>query len=186
MHRTCCLLLLLIAQSVGAEELTLARIFGEPALSGPTPRAIQVSPDGRRVGLLRGRADDQHQLDLWCYDIADGAVTLRVDSRKLVPAEQLSDAERARRERERSADYHGIVDYKWSPDSRHVLFTLSGHLYLYDLGAGATAPLRQLTHDESAILDPQFSPGGHYVSFVRDAGSVGDRTGQRHGAPSHL
>jgi dipeptidyl-peptidase-4 len=166
-HRACLLLLLVIAQSVGAEELTLARIFGDAALSGPTPRGVQLSPDGRHVGLLRGRDEDRHQLDLWSYDLADKKMTLRVDSRKLVPAEQLSAAERARRERERTADYHGIVDYKWSPDGSHVLFTLSGNLYWYDLDAKNAAPLRQLTHGDVAILDPQVSPRGRFVSFVR-------------------
>src|SRR5476651_1656298 len=75
---------------------------------------------------------------------------------------------RSRRERERIADYHGIVEYKWAPDSRHVLFTLSGSLYLCDLDAGAGPALQQLTHGGGAILDPQVSPGGRYVSFVRD------------------
>src|SRR4051812_31668960 len=128
-------LLLLVALPVTAGELSLARIFGDPALSGPTPRDVQISPDGRRVGLLRGRADDQYQLDLWSYDVADGTLKLRADSRQLMPVEQLSAAERSRRERERIADFHGIVDYKWAPDSRHVLFTLAGSLYLCDLNA---------------------------------------------------
>jgi dipeptidyl-peptidase-4 len=168
MRCTYCLLLILIAVPINASELTIARIFGDPGLSGPTPRAVQVSPDGRRVGLLRGRDDDQHQLDLWSYDVTDGALKLRVNSKLLVPAEQLSAVERARRERERIADYHGIVDYKWAPDSRHVLFTLAGSLYLCDLDAPAEASLRQLTQGGSAIIDPQVSPGGRYVSFVRD------------------
>jgi len=169
MRRAYPLLLLILAMPPAlASELTLQRIFGDPALSGPTPREVQISPDGRRVGLLRGRSDDQHQLDLWSYDIADGALKLRVDSKQLAPAEQLSAAERARRERERTADFHGIVDYKWAPDSHHVLFTLSGSLYLYDLNAAGGAALRQLAHGGAAILDPQVSPGGRYVSFVRD------------------
>ena len=168
MRRVYCLLLILIARPIGASELTIERIFADPALSGPTPRVVQVSPDGRRVGLLRGRKDDQHQLDLWSYDIADAALKLRVNSKELVPTEQLSAAERARRERERVADYHGIVNYKWAPDSRHVLFTLAGSLYLCDLDAGAKSSLRQLTHGGTAILDPQVSPGGRYASFVRD------------------
>ena len=160
-------LLCLIALPAGAGELTLERIFGDPALSGPTPRNVQVSPDGRRVGLLRGRADDQHQLDFWSYDVADGALKLRVDSKQLAPREQLSTEERARRERERIADFHGIVDYKWAPDGRHVLFTLSGNLYLFDLGGPSGQSPRQLTQGGAAVLDPQVSPRGRYVSFVR-------------------
>jgi len=69
MRSLCLLLLGLVALPAASDELTIARIFGDPALSGPTPRAVQVSPDGRRVGLLRGRDDDQRQLDFWSYDV---------------------------------------------------------------------------------------------------------------------
>jgi dipeptidyl-peptidase-4 len=168
MRRIYSLLLLLMPIAAMSSELSIQRIFGDPSLSGPTPRAVKVSPDGQRVGLLRGRATDQHQLDLWTYDVKDGTLQMRVDSKRLAPAEQLSEPERARRERERIADYHGIVDYDWAPDSHQVLFTLNGNLFLYDLDAPAESALRQLTHGSQAILDPQVSPKGGYVSFVRN------------------
>jgi dipeptidyl-peptidase-4 len=167
MRRICCLLLLLMPLSGMSNELTIERIFADPALAGPTPRAVKVSPDGRRVGLLRGRPTDQYQLDLWTYDVKDASMQMRVDSQRLAPSENLSDAERARRERERIADFHGIVNYDWAPDSHQVLFTLNGNLYLYDLDAPANAALRQLTHGTQSVLDPQVSPKGGYVSFVR-------------------
>jgi dipeptidyl-peptidase 4 len=151
-----------------ANELTIARIFGDPALSGATPRAVKISPDGTRVAMLRGRDTDQHRLDLWSYDLRDGALRMRVDSSRLVAVEQLSLAERSRRERERIADFHGIVSYDWAPDSRHVLFTLGGNLYLADMDAAASDSVRQLTHGGDPVLDPQMSPRGRYVSFVRD------------------
>jgi dipeptidyl-peptidase-4 len=166
-RRLYCLWLLLMALPAAAGDLTLERIFGDPALAGAIPRGVKVSPDGRRVGLLQGRATDRHQLDLWTYDVKTGKLEMRVDSTRLVPAEQLSDAEKARRERERIADFHGIVDYDWAPDGRHVLFTLGGNLYLYDLDAPATAALRRLTQAAEPIIDPQVSPRGRYVSFVR-------------------
>jgi len=182
MRRICLLLLSLIPMAAMSSELTIERIFGDPALAGPTPRGVKVSPDGQRVGLLRGRASDQHQLDLWTYDVKDSALQMRVDSKKLAPAEQLSEAERARRERERTADFHGIVDYDWAPDSHEVLFTLSGNLYLYDLDAPAETALRQLTHGSQAVLDPQVSPKGGYVSFVRDQNLwvIDLKSGQEH------
>ncbi len=173
MQRLCALLLLSIVlpavtAPARAGDLTIERIFGDPALSGPTPRAVKTSPDGSKVGLVRGRASDQHQLDFWSYDVRDRTLRMRVDSKRLAAVEQLSAAERSRRERERTADYHGIVDYEWAPDSRHVLFTLSGNLYLADLAAPAGASPRQLTRGGAPILDPQVSPRGRYVSFVRD------------------
>jgi len=163
-----CLLLMLLALPAAAKDLTLERIFADPDLAGATPRGVKVSPDGRRVGLLRGRASDRHQLDLWTYDIKSGRLEMRVDSTRLVPEEHLSDAERARRERERTADFHGIVDYDWAPDGRRVLFTLGGSLYLYDLDAQPSGALRQLTPANHPVIDPKVSPRGRYVSFVRD------------------
>jgi dipeptidyl-peptidase-4 len=165
---TGCVLLMLLCLPAAAGELSLERIFADPALTGPTPHGVKVSPDGQRVGLLRGRATDQHQLDLWTYEVKSGRLEMRVDSTQLAPKEQLSDAERARRERERTADFHGIVDYEWAPDGRHVLFTLGGALYLYDLDAKADPALRRLTQTPQAVIDAQVSPRGGYVSFVRD------------------
>ena len=49
-----------------------------------------------------------------------------------------------------------------------MLFTLAGSLYLCDLDAAAESSLRQLTHGGAPVVDPQVSPGGRYVSFVRD------------------
>jgi dipeptidyl-peptidase 4 len=162
------LTLMLLAMPAAANDLTLERIFADPSLAGPTPRGVKVSPDGGRVALLRGRATDGHQLDLWTYDVKTGRLELRVDSTQLSPQEHLSDAERARRERERTADYRGIVDYDWAPDGRHVLFTIGGYLYLYDLDAQAGSALRRLTQTTHPLIDPQMSPRGRYVSFVRD------------------
>lgn len=160
-------MLCLALSSANAAELTLDRIFGDPALAGPTPREVKVSPDGTRVSFVRGRSDDQHQLDLWEYNLKDRTMRLLVDSRQLLPDEQLGDAEKARRERERTADFHGIVHYDWAPDGRRLLFPLGGELYLYDLDGGGNA-LRQLTHGEGVAIDPKVSPKGGYVSFLRE------------------
>jgi len=44
--------------------------------------------------MLQGRESDQYQLDLWSYDVDDGSLQMRVDSKRLVGVEKLSDAER--------------------------------------------------------------------------------------------
>ena len=48
-------------------------------------------------------------------------------------APELSDAEKARRERERIAQLRGIVSYRWSPDAKKILFGVGERLWLYDL-----------------------------------------------------
>ncbi|MCS6947091.1 MAG: DPP IV N-terminal domain-containing protein, partial [Steroidobacteraceae bacterium] len=161
----------LLAAGLGAargEPLTLQRIFSAPDLSGPTLRAMQLSPDGRFLAYLRGATDDKDRLDLWAYEFATGRHRLLVDARALAPQTALSAAEAARRERQRTASLSGIVEYQFAPDSRRLLIPSGGELYLYDLGARAAGAVRRLTTTAADEIDARFSPRGRYVSYVRD------------------
>lgn len=148
--------------------LTLEAITGDAPLSGPTLMKPQVAPDGSRVTFLRGKDENRNQLDLWEYDIASGQTRMLVDSKVVLPGEEtLSDAEKARRERQRIAGQSGIVDYQWAPDARQLLFPLGGELYLYDLSKSGSDAVRQLTGGGGFATDPKVSPRGGFVSFVR-------------------
>jgi dipeptidyl-peptidase-4 len=158
--------LLLWSSLVSAERLTIDRIFGDPDLAGPSPRALKIAPDGRHVAFLRGRADDQNQLDLWLYDVAGGKAQRVVDSTSIGERRELSDAEKARRERERIAQLKGIVAYRWSPDGKRLLFTLDERLWLCDPAAPKEKQLRALTPKGLEVIDAKVSPRGGFVSFV--------------------
>ena len=152
-----------------AGDLTVERLFDAPDLQGPSLRQTRFSPDGKLVTYLRGRDDQPAVFDLWAYDIAAGSHRLLVDSRVLSPAEEtLSAEEEARRERQRIAALRGIVEYQWAPDSRALLFPLGGDLYHYDLTKPDANAVRRLTTTEAYETDPQYSPRGRYVSFIRD------------------
>ena len=158
-----------IAQTVLARDLPVERLFDAPDLQGPALRQMRFSPDGKLVSYLRGREDAPAAFDLWAYDVARKTHRLLVDSRALAPTEEkLSAEEEARRERQRIAALRGIVDYEWSPDSRAILVPLAGDLYYYDLRRPAAEAVRRLTQTEAFETDPQFSPRGRYVSFIRD------------------
>lgn len=159
-----CFLALLAGGPAAAERLTLDRIHADPALGGPGVRNLKVSPDGARVTFLRGRADNQFQLDLWEYNLKDKTTHRLVDSQILVPDENLSSAEQARRERERTASLKGILNYSWSPDGKQLLVPIAGKLYLVDAGKPDAARMVA----SGNVLDPKISPKGRYVSFVRD------------------
>jgi dipeptidyl-peptidase-4 len=149
-----------------AEELTLERIFASPALEGVQPRGLEIAPDGSRVTFLRGRENDRDRLDLWEFNLAGRETRVLVDSAALLPEErELSDEEKARRERQRIAQLSGIVDYQWTEDASAVLFPLGGDVYLYTLAGGR---IRQVTATEAFETDAKLSPGGRYVSFIRD------------------
>lgn len=169
MRATVVALLLFVAASwAQAEQLTIDRIYGGGSLSGPTPSQLKISPDGARVTFLRAKLDDATTFDLWEYNVKAGATRLLVDSKTLAPnGEQLSDVEKARRERARIAGRHGIVEYTWAPDGKKLLFPLNGKLYLYDLTVARAKALRELDTGAEAT-DPQISPKGRYVSYVRE------------------
>ncbi len=147
-----------------APKLTLERIYGNPALSGPAPRALRLSPDGKWLTSLRNRSDEKERYDLWAVDTATGAAKMLVDSAKLGSGAVLSEAEKMQRERARIADYKGIVTYEWSPDGRSILVPIDGDLYL----AGLDGSARRLTETATSELDGTVSPKGGFVSFVRD------------------
>jgi dipeptidyl-peptidase-4 len=161
--------LVLAAGGVAARELTLERILGAPDLGGPSLRAPQISPDGRRVTFLQGKSDNKDQLDLWEYDLGIRQSRLLVDSRELLVSEtELSEVEKQRRERQRISALSGIVDYQFAPDGRALLFPLGGDLYYYDLATRRGKAVRRLTATEAFETDPKVSPRGRHVSFVRD------------------
>ena len=149
------------------DSLPLERIYASPSLSGPVARMVKYSPDGRRVTFLKSRPDEQNRFDLWQYDLATGEQNMLVDSRLLEPAPvELSEEEKALRERKRIAGSAGIVDYSWGTADT-ILVPLGGDLHLITLsGDGPSA--KQLTDTDAFEYDARVSPKGHYVSFVRD------------------
>jgi len=152
--------------NAAAEALTLERIFASPALEGAQPRMLEIAPDGSRVTFLRGKEEDRNRLDLWEFNLDDGQARVLLDSAVLLPEEgELSDEEKARRERQRIAAFSGIVDYQWTADASALLFPLGGDVYLYTL---ATESVQRMTDTESFETDAQLSPGGRYLSFIRD------------------
>jgi dipeptidyl-peptidase-4 len=151
---------------VDMAELDIERLFGAPDLDGPSPGGVKISPDSTRVTFLRGKDTDPLQKDLWEFNLEDEAMRLLVDSTALIPGEEeLSEEELARRERLRIVGQRGIVNYRFSPDGKRLLFPLGGDLYLYDLDTQQTG---RLTETDAGDTDPKFSSTGRYVSFVRD------------------
>ena len=153
-----------VPAAAASGDLSFARVYASPSLNGPVPREVKLSPDGRFLTLLRGRADDREQYDLWGYDRTTGQWSMLVDSRKLGSGKDLSEAEKMQRERLRIGDLKGIVSYTWSADSQSILVPLDGDLFLARLDGSVT----RLTDTSEGELNPALSPLGGHVSFVRD------------------
>lgn len=146
------------------EALTLERVFASPDLNGNSPRGAKLSPDGKFLTLLRNRADEKERYDLWAMDTSTGAWRMLVDSKKVGSGAELSEAEKMQRERLRIGGQRGIVSYFWNADAKSILVPLDGDLFL----AALDGSVRRLTQTEEGELNPVVSPGGKFVSFVRD------------------
>ncbi len=152
-----------LADEPAPQKLTLERVFASPSLTGPAPRALKLSPDGKLLTSLRPRADDRERYDLWAVDTASGEARMLVDSTKFGGGE-LSEAEKMQRERARIGGTRGIVAYDWAADSKSLLVPLDGDVYL----AGLDGSVRRLTSTPQSELDATISPKGGFVSYVRD------------------
>ncbi|MCW5761601.1 MAG: DPP IV N-terminal domain-containing protein, partial [Phenylobacterium sp.] len=156
---------LIAATPAMAERLPPQRVFDSPDLSGPRARGVKLSPDGKAVTYIKTRADDLLVTDLWIADVAGGEPRMLLDGKTLAPeARELSEAEKARRERAGVAT-RGVVDYAWDSQGKLILAPVEGDLWVYDV---ATKQARQLTRSAADEIDAKISPKGGFVSFVRE------------------
>jgi len=164
MLRRGCLLLafLCLPFAAPAQELTLEEIFAAGGLAGPRPEQLQWSPDGASLTYILEDATDR-QRNLWVADAKGGRPRVLVSHSQLAAlAPALNDATQDERERERRRRY-AVASYLWSPDSRSLLFTSAGSLFLYELESGRA---RELTPGLDEVKHLKFSPNGKFVSFV--------------------
>src|SRR5215472_7614252 len=116
------------------------------------PRAFRVSPDGSRVAYLRSAGGTDPVTCLWILDVGTGRERLVADPRALhADAEDLSPAERARRERVRELA-GGVVAYATDAEVTVAAFTLSGRVYVAGLTEGGAPPREVPT--ATPALDP--------------------------------
>jgi dipeptidyl-peptidase 4 len=145
--------------------LTPERVFSSPSLNGPAARGVEISPDGRWVTYLKAEEADQHKLDLWAAPVAGGEARLLVSGDKVEPpGQQLTEAEKNRRERQRLAADSGVIEYRWDEQGKRVLIPAGGLLYTADAANGQVVKLNTGT----GVTDAKVSPLGGYASYVRD------------------
>jgi dipeptidyl-peptidase-4 len=130
-------------------------------LGRPVPLAI--TKDG--AVLFRRTQPRDRRADLFELS-AKGDVQLLASSETLLAgaAEQVSNEEKARRERTRTTTA-GIVDIDVSHDGSRVLIPLGGRLFLLERGSHR---VRELDAGKGTPFDPRLSPDGRRVAFARD------------------
>lgn len=126
------------------------------------PAVLAVLRDGAvlfRRTPPRGFASDLYEL------APDGTTKTLARADELLGAgdEQLSDAEKARRERMRTAT-RGVVDAEGSQDGKLVMVPLGGKFHVIERATGK----RTTVDPKGAAFDPHLAPDGSAIAFVRD------------------
>ncbi len=137
-------------------SLTVEQIYHQQNLLVEPPQDIAWSPDGAQVSYIDGQGE------LIGVNGATGAQKVLVNHDKMQAFLQAGESERDLAHRAR---YHE-PSYIWMPDSKHLLFDSNGQLWLFDLTSGVGVQMAA-THAASGV-NPQFSPDGSIISFVRD------------------
>jgi dipeptidyl-peptidase-4 len=118
------------------------------------------------VIFLRSRAGDDPVTCLWVLDVASGQERCLFDPSAHGAEEDeanLSEAERARRERTRERA-GGVTSFAADRDVGRLVFTLSGRPFLADLQEGRVDELTV----PGVVDDPRLDPTGRRVAYVVD------------------
>ena len=136
--------------------------FPPPGMS--TPVSFSFSPDDTLLTYLYG-PDQSPTRQLYALDTETGES--RVIQASVDPdAVDLSLEEQLLRQRQRQLG-EGIVRYSWAGKRDVILIPAQSGVYLKD---GIDSPARLLVSSESGpVLNPQLSPNGSMVAFVRDS-----------------
>jgi dipeptidyl-peptidase-4 len=123
------------------------------------PSPVGVTPDG--AVLFRRTPPRSFAADLFELDTKSGQVKTLLSAN--AGEENLSDAEKARRERSRTAT-RGIVDVDVSADGRWVMAPLAGTFLLLERTTGT----KRSIDPKGDAYDAHLSPDGANIAFVRD------------------
>ena len=125
------------------------------------PRTITLR--GTTVFFVRTAHGTDRVGQLWSHAAERGVEQLIVDPRAVLGDgdENLSEAERSRRERAREAT-SGIINYSIDEDGRWLAFALSGKLFATHIAGQVTRELPAA--DE--VIDPHIDPAGRMIAYA--------------------
>ncbi|QYO66536.1 alpha/beta fold hydrolase [Leptolyngbya sp. 7M] len=174
------LLLIFVVSSAVAQSLTVRQIMAEPSIAGQRVSGEKLSPDGTKVIFL-WNAEGQPKRDLYLVSTSGGA------REKILSSSQLPEPQRPP-ERPNPLNYgvdmrdqfvrdreNQLGNFEWSPDSKRLVFTHSGDIFLMTLADRSIKRYTQTQAPEfgARFLDNDriiFSQGGNaFVLNISDA-----------------
>lgn len=146
--------------SISAQTLTVREIMAEPSIAGMRVASEKLSPDGSKVVFL-WNAEGKMPLDIYMSPTSRGVPVKILSQRDLPPPPPRTEPEPKLtygltvrddfvKERE-----NAIGNLEWSPDSKKILFTQNGDLYILSLenaGTGTANTDKQWANYEAAMV----------------------------------
>src|SRR5687767_2811137 len=140
------------------QPLTVREIMAEPSIAGIRPENEKLSPDGSKVVYL-WNPENRFPKSLYLQSTTGGAPTKILSPSDLPPAQRAPEREnklnygvdlRDQFVRERE---NALGNFEWSPDSKRLLFTNAGDLYVLTLG---DAKPKRFTRTQSPEFGARF------------------------------
>ncbi len=140
----CFLLLFVLVYSLSAQNLTVREIMAEPSIAGMRVEGEKLSPDGTKVVYL-WNAEGKMPRDLYLVSTSGGtrAIILRnsdlpVPTRTPQPESKLDYGVELRDDFAKARE-NQLGNFEWSPDSKKLVFTHGGDLYVLHLESAGTS-----------------------------------------------
>ncbi|MBX3111399.1 MAG: S9 family peptidase [Fimbriimonadaceae bacterium] len=152
-----------VAQLPEPKGFSIRRLTDYPLVQGSSPSGAAMSPDGRHI-VFSWNKTGQRMKDTWVVDFPDGEPRQIVAS-KDIPRFPMQEDKRTALQKEESELYDGgIGGYRWSPDSKEIMFSYRGRTWLMKPdGSG----LHALFDTQEQVGGAQYSPDGKAISFTR-------------------
>src|SRR2546423_6388199 len=145
------------------KALTVERIYSQPSLSGRLTRWLAWTPDGKGLSYFEAKGSGKDaKTELWVMDAASGERRLLVAADKL---ESILPADTSRPTQATGLGRRAPSQYQWAPDGAGILFQGPTALAWLDVKSQTG---RTLVSGKATLADPQISPDGRNVSFVRE------------------
>jgi dipeptidyl-peptidase-4 len=128
-------------------QLSLGDAF-EPSAFGLWPTRQSWSPNGRLLTYVWDESGQGLEESIWSLDSETGRREVLV---------RLTDLDKR-------GETFPLAAYTWSPRGDSLLLVSDGDLYLFPL---ETRKLRRLTRTDAEEENPEFSPDGRHIAFVR-------------------
>lgn len=141
---------------VGAEELTLEKIFGKPSLLNTLPTSIKWVGHGQAVACLtKTTTDGETRTALVVRDVPSGREHVVVIADTVTVPPDLATGSDAK---------FSLGSPEWNRDGSRAVFTFGGDIFFVERSTGR---IERVTDTDDAEKDPAFSPDGRMLGFTR-------------------